>query len=89
MPKTERPLTPQQLAIVKAAAQHRRGVGATEIARRAGINVEVVYPALARLVGRGVLSKAEGASRLGPRYSVTSSGAKALAAAEAFYREIA
>lgn len=84
MPRAGCPLTPYQVRILGAVPPG--GCRALEIANRSGLRCEVIYPALARLVGRGLLSKG-GGSRL-PTYAKTAKGERELAASRDYLQAV-
>jgi len=84
VPRAGCPLTPHQVKILSAVATS--GSRALEIATRGGLGVEAIYPALARLVSRGMLEK-RSVSRL-PIYLLTEEGARQLVASQAYQEKL-
>lgn len=77
------PITQQQARLLAAVGEN--GSRALEIANRSGVPAETVYPSLARLVGRKMLSKR---GRQPPIYRLTAEGARQLAAAQAWQESL-
>lgn len=77
MPKWS-PITPYQARILAAVGAGSR---ALEVATRSGLKVELIYPRLARMVDRRLVTKS---ARRPPVYRLTVEGQRQLAASQAY-----